>query len=231
MPSPVTSTARSGRWLLLSVIGGIASIGVLHASTADICDAAAQEAATATGIPPAILQAITRTETGRTTGTVFAPWPWTVNMEGAGHWFPTADDALNFAEAHRAAGALSFDIGCFQINYRWHGDGFTSIAAMFDPVENALYAARFLARLHEEFDTWEAAVGAYHSRTPAHSARYLHSYQQHLTTLTAEPVIVAHQSQDAMAARTPLLIGASGHRGSLVPVAVVGISSLFGGRP
>jgi soluble lytic murein transglycosylase-like protein len=43
---------------------------------------------------------------------------------------------------------------------------------MFDPRRNALYAARFLRRLHSDFGDWSAAIGAYHSRTAARATRY-----------------------------------------------------------
>lgn len=42
-------------------------------------------------------------------------------------------------------GAGNLDIGCFQLNYRWHGAAFASLADMFDPDRNATYAADYLA--------------------------------------------------------------------------------------
>src|SRR6056297_2407601 len=56
------------------------------AGGAAVCDAAAAEAARRSGVPVAVLRAITRTETGRPgrSGGGLDPWPWTVNMEGIG---------------------------------------------------------------------------------------------------------------------------------------------------
>ena len=65
-----------------------------------------------------------------------------------------------------AAGRRSFDVGCFQINYHWHGHNFPSLEAMFDPDTGADYAARFLQSLYAERGNWSAAAGAYHSQTP-----------------------------------------------------------------
>ncbi|MEM7508243.1 MAG: lytic transglycosylase domain-containing protein [Pseudomonadota bacterium] len=137
-----------------------------------ICDSSARVAGEARGVPVDVLRALTRTETGRRIGGNLSPWPWTVNMEGAGFWFETREEALDFVMKHHARGARSFDVGCFQINYRWHGEAFESIAAMFDPAANAAYAAKFLSDLHGESGKWSTAAGHYHSRTPELAKKY-----------------------------------------------------------
>ena len=139
---------------------------------ASLCEAASFAAAQERGIPPDVMLAITLTETGRRRAGALRPWPWTVNMEGAGAWFDTLDEALAFATTRYEAGARSFDVGCFQLNYRWHGQNFASIEAMFDPMTNARYAAGFLSDLYDELGSWSAAAGAYHSRTPSYANRY-----------------------------------------------------------
>ncbi|MEX0970423.1 MAG: transglycosylase SLT domain-containing protein [Paracoccaceae bacterium] len=159
------------------MIATLFSAGTAMAQTADevgasICEAASFAAAQERGIPPDVMLAITLTETGRRRGGALRPWPWTVNMQGAGHWFDTSDEALNYATTRYEAGARSFDVGCFQLNHRWHGMHFTSIEAMFNPMINARYAARFLSDLYDELGSWSAAAGAYHSRTPSYASRY-----------------------------------------------------------
>ncbi|SDD21372.1 hypothetical protein SAMN05421538_101119 [Paracoccus isoporae] len=140
---------------------------------ADLCEWAAATAATESGVPADMLMALTLTETGRRVAGVTRPWAWSVNAEGAGRWFDDPDSAIAFAEARVAAGRTNVDIGCFQLNYRWHGMQFRSVREMFDPLGNARYAARFLSELHREFGDWRRAAGAFHSRTPAYAARYL----------------------------------------------------------
>lgn len=142
------------------------------ATGADICVQSAQQASVETGVPLSVLLAISLTETGRKKDGKFSPWPWTVNMEGVGKWFDQRENALKFALGNFDRGARSFDIGCFQINYRWHGKNFTSIENMFDPMANARYAARYLLDLFAEKGNWNAAAGAYHSRTQLYAARY-----------------------------------------------------------
>jgi hypothetical protein len=57
-------------------------------------------------------------------------------------------EALREFERARAEGKRLIDLGCMQINHRYHGAEFSSVGAMLDPHANVVYAARFLARLH-----------------------------------------------------------------------------------
>lgn len=154
-------------------------IDVALADPSDLCISAARIASAQTGVPMSVMNALSLTETGRNRGGQMRPWPWTVNMEGEGHWFDDAGAALAYVRTSQARGARSFDIGRFQINHRWHGEHFASFEAMFDPVTNALYAARFLAQLHEESGDWSVAAGAYHSRTQEHATRYRSTFDRY----------------------------------------------------
>ncbi|MFQ6546826.1 transglycosylase SLT domain-containing protein [Aestuariibius sp. 2305UL40-4] len=134
-------------------------------------------------MPLPVLLAVALTETGRTQDGRFAPWPWTVNTGDRGHWFSTRAEAASFANRTLAEGQQSFDTGCFQINYRWHGRHFTSIDEMFDPARNAAYAARFLRDLYVETGSWSKAAGAYHSRTDRIANAYRARFDSHYARL------------------------------------------------
>lgn len=155
------------------------------------CRAAAAQAATETGVPLPILTAVMLAETGRAPsggGGALSPWPWAVQAEGRGHWFATRDAALDHVRSLVAAGQHNIDIGCFQINLRWHGEAFPSLEAMFDPPANARHAARFLAALARETGDWRRAAGAYHSRDPARAEAYtLRLERIHMTQGAAPP--------------------------------------------
>lgn len=140
---------------------------------AAVCEWAAMTAARELGVPADILATLTLTETGRRRNGVVRPWAWSINAEGAGSWFDDAAEALAFAQDRIDQGRPNFDVGCFQLNYRWHGKNFPSIVEMFDPLENARYAARFVRDLYAETGDWRRAAGAFHSKTPEHASRYL----------------------------------------------------------
>ena len=137
-----------------------------------LCEGAARQAAAETGVPADLLVAITRVETGRDREGALRPWPWAANLEGRGHWFDTRAELALFAESVVAAGRTSVDIGCFQINWRWHGAEFARPSDLADPLTGARHAARYLLRLRDEFGSWEGATGAYHSRDPARAEGY-----------------------------------------------------------
>lgn len=150
---------------------------------ASICEAAASQAAQRYGIPVSVMQALTLTETGRKLNGQMRPWPWTINYDGRGYWFENLAQAYDFVLNKIPKHKESFDLGCFQINAKWHGDAFGSKREMLDPNLNADYAARFILSLLPEFRTWEKAAGAYHSRTPKFAQRYERLFASHLASL------------------------------------------------
>lgn len=155
------------------VAAGPARVQPVAADPAEsLCAAAADLAAAATGVPRGVLQAVMLAESGRRGAASASGWPWAVNQAGAGTYHPDRRSALAAVNAALAAGARNIDLGCFQLNWRWHGAAFDGPEAMLDPVRNAAHAARFLRDLHAEFGDWHAATGAYHSRDPDRAARY-----------------------------------------------------------
>ncbi len=140
--------------------------------TMALCRDAAIAAADRNGVPREVMLAITQVETRTKSGGRSGPWPWTVNVAGRGAWFESRAAALLHAQQALESGEKSFDVGCFQLNYRWHGEHFPSVDAMFEPGPSGDYAARFLKELYAETGDWMLASGNYHSRTPVHATRY-----------------------------------------------------------
>lgn len=150
---------------------------------AALCERAIVNGARRGGVPPEVLYAISLTETGRMTNGRLRPWPWAINREGKGFWFDTQAEAVAFGRQSLAAGRKSFDVGCVQINYRWHGHAFPSLDDMFDPEWTATYAAQFLRTLYEERGSWSEAAGAYHSLTPELAQIYRKRFDRLLADL------------------------------------------------
>jgi soluble lytic murein transglycosylase-like protein len=129
------------------------------AAATSICEAEILSAARAHGVPPGILHSVGLTETGRK-GSLY---PYALNIEGRAVFAKSRTDAIQEFDRARADGKTLIDLGCMQINYRYHGAEFASVAAMLDPHANVDYAARFLARLHARHETWTMAVARYHA--------------------------------------------------------------------
>lgn len=194
------------------------------------CDQAASNAAQMSDVPVNILRAITRTESGKTQDGQFAGWPWTVNVEGRGMYFKTRKSAERYINEAIERGQTNIDIGCFQINFRWHGQHFNSIASMLDPVQNAHYAAQFLSELHHEFGEWKNAAGAFHSRNTTHSNDYLRRFLPILASLSGDaPRDPTPDRRKNKLNQYPLLNRGTGgqKRGSLFPTEVAPRGSLF----
>jgi hypothetical protein len=144
-----------------------------------LCRSAVGVAERGSGIPPHLLAAISRVESGRrdpVTGE-FHPWPWTVNAEGQGFFYESKAEAIAAVRGMQAQGIRSIDVGCMQINLMYHPDAFPSLDVAFDPQANAAYAVRFLKELFAQTGDWTKATGTYHSATPDLGADYQHKVQ------------------------------------------------------
>lgn len=194
------------------------------------CDTAARAAAEAHGVPLQVMLAITRVETGRGRNGQLQPWPWAVNQAGQSYWFDTPDEAETFLRAAIDAGQSNIDIGCFQLNLRWHGHRFSSLRAMLDPWQNADHAARFLLENHGRTGNWVDAVAAYHSATPSHAKAYIEKVERVLTSLEgAEITLIGAAPKDFPSSprvprdnRFPLLQPGTGTRGALASLVPTG---------
>lgn len=133
-----------------------------------LCRTAIGSAEPGQAIPPHLMAAIGRVESGRRdeASGVSHPWPWTVNAEGQGFFFDSKAQAIAAVRGMQARGVRSIDVGCMQVNLMHHPDAFASLDQAFDPSANAAYAARFLHQLYTQSGTWAKAVALYHSATP-----------------------------------------------------------------
>lgn len=132
------------------------------------------------GIPDNLLLGIGLQEAGVSRGGQLTVWPWAVNAAGEGRLFDTRDAAMGWVRERQSLGIDSIDVGCMQINLRWHPLAFRTLEEGFDPVINIDYAARFLINLYLETGDWMRAAGAYHSRTPDVAGVYLASLKRNV---------------------------------------------------
>src|SRR3954470_18464551 len=101
--------------LLGSAVVAVGFAAAAEADDSDLCldEIAKQEAKY--GMPAGLLKAIARVESsGSPYGDIAKPWPWTLNVGGAGHYYPTKAAALTALQTYKAASDVNIDVGCMQ---------------------------------------------------------------------------------------------------------------------
>lgn len=125
-------------------------------------------------LPKDILHSISLQETRKphSRHKIGVVWPWTINVEGKGFHFKTKKDAIRFVKDQLEAGKESIDVGCMQINLKYHPDAFASLDQAFSPKSNIAYAAHLLREHYSRLGNWNKAVGHYHSSTHERASNY-----------------------------------------------------------
>lgn len=171
----------AGMVLLVMALGfgadhpAMAATDMPHPSA--LCLTAIEGAQQRYATPPGLLAVMSKVESGRPTppSGKLQPWPWTVDADGQGMFFPDKQEAVAWSRQALASGTVTYlDVGCMQIDLRMHPAAFRDLEEAFDPTANALYGARYLRELHDgaAAGNWFTAVGLYHSQTPALAALY-----------------------------------------------------------
>lgn len=132
-----------------------------HASPASmrLCEAEIKRASAKYGVPLGMLYSVGLTETG-VRGSLH---PYALNIEGRAVFANSRAEARRRLEQAHQSGATLVDLGCMQINHKYHHAKFTSVDQMLDPRKNVEYAARFLRELKARHNTWTMAVARYHA--------------------------------------------------------------------
>jgi hypothetical protein len=185
---------RRGRALWIGIVGLLAVLGAgaARADDSDLCldEIAKQEAKY--GMPAGILKAIARVESsGSPYGEIVKPWPWTLNVGGAPHYYPTKAAALTALTSFRAQSDVNIDVGCMQISLQYHPNAFPDLGTALDPVANVDYGALFLSALKDKSGDWMQAVSDYHSTTPGFGDTYRNLVQVAWTGGTLSPKTVS----------------------------------------
>lgn len=121
-----------------------------------------------------LLTAISNVETGHWNDTykTKVAWPWTVNAEGKGYYYSSKKEAIAKVKKLQKQGIKSIDVGCMQINLKYHPKAFSSLDEAFNPKKNVEYAANFLTKLYDEHNDWLKAASSYHSRNKTKGGIY-----------------------------------------------------------
>jgi hypothetical protein len=164
----------AAHWFAVGLLLALAAAGrPARADDSDLCldEIAKQEAQY--GMPFGLLKAIARVESsGSPYGSISKPWPWTLNVGGAPHYYPDKASALAALQDFKAASDVNIDVGCMQISLNYHPNAFPDLATALDPVSNVDYGALFLSALEQKSGDWMIASGDYHSTAPGFGDTY-----------------------------------------------------------
>ena len=90
-------------------------------------------------LPENLLMTIARTESGKWDKKTKQnePHAWAINNAGKNYYPKTWQESLKIIKSLRARGETNIDIGCMQINWRWHRQHFDSVNHMQDAYASA----------------------------------------------------------------------------------------------
>ena len=123
-------------------------------------------------LPNKLLTSISLVESGVKRGDNYISWPWSLNIGGKSKYFEDKLATIKFIKNSKKS-KNNFDLGCMQINFKYHGKNFKSISDILDPDKNVEYAAKFLRSLYTRHRSWNEAISRYHSSEPTRKKIYL----------------------------------------------------------
>ena len=127
-----------------------------------------------TDIPKNLLLSIGKSESGRILkNNKHVIWPWTVNHAGKSLFFDTKKQMKKYVLENVEKKDFNLDVGCMQINLKWHKNNFKKISDMFAVEPNVSYAASFLLQLKNKHGSWDKAIKHHHSSDPKKNKPYL----------------------------------------------------------
>ena len=138
-----------------------------------LCENTIESVELQTDIPKGLLLGIGKAEAIRKINNKYIIWPWTINHAGKSLFFDTKKQMSNYVFKTLKRNDFNIDVGCMQINIKWHKNNFKKISDMFEVNPNISYAASFLKQLKNKHGSWDKAIKHYHSSDPKKNNPYL----------------------------------------------------------
>ncbi len=138
-----------------------------------LCENTIESIELQTDIPKGLLLGIGKAEAIRKINNRYIIWPWTINHAGKGMFFENKEQMTNYVFKNLKRNDFNIDVGCMQINIKWHKNNFKKISDMFEVNPNISYAASFLKQLKNKHGSWDKAIKHYHSSDPKKNNPYL----------------------------------------------------------
>ena len=138
-----------------------------------LCENTIESIELQTDIPKGLLLGIGKTEAIRKINNKYIIWPWTINHAGKSLFFDNKEQMKNYVFKNLKRKDFNIDVGCMQINIKWHKNNFKKISDMFEVNPNISYAASFIKQLKNKHGSWDKAIKHYHSSDPKKNNPYL----------------------------------------------------------
>ena len=138
-----------------------------------LCENTIESVELQTDIPKGLLLSIGKAEAIRKINNKYIIWPWTINHAGKSLFFDNKEQMKNYVFKNLKRKDFNIDVGCMQINIKWHKNNFKKISDMFEVNPNISYAASFLKQLKNKHGSWDKAIKHYHSSDPKKNNPYL----------------------------------------------------------
>lgn len=161
-------------------------------------------------LPSKLLKAVALQESGRWNKHTKerAPWPWAANISGKAYYFKNKREAVATIKRAVKRGYRQIDIGCMQINWKYHKAEFNhSVEKMFEPQYNVRYSAKLLRKHYDSKKSWRTAISAYHSGMSAYKSRRGKHYTRKILTRwhkEVNKVIQQNKQKTKTASRQPI---------------------------
>lgn len=151
----------------------IMAVGSINGLGADNVPPVYRMIAQEQGVPAHVFYAMALTESGQSSLSQhqLRPWPWTLNVDGQGQYFPSRKAAWLALRHALDSEEHSVDIGLMQINWRYHQQALGSAWQALDPYHNLRVGAAILRRCYASEADWWESVGCYHSPSDIKKAR------------------------------------------------------------
>ena len=174
--------------LFLAVLLCFLTFTFLESKELDNCNHLTEKYGKIYNLPNKLLTSIALVESG-IKKSEFKSWPWTLNVSGKSMYFDNKLETLEYLQSNINL-KKSIDVGCMQINTKYHLKNFKDLSHLVEPEENVKYAAIFLRKLYKKHKSWNEAVSRYHSSIPKRKKNYLKKVHTYWYDLRQRKIII-----------------------------------------
>ena len=174
--------------LFLAVLLCFLTFTFLESKELDNCNYLTEKYGKIYNLPNKLLTSIALVESG-IKKSEFKSWPWTLNVSGKSMYFDNKSETIEYLKSNINL-KKSIDVGCMQINTKYHLKNFKDLSHLVEPEENVKYAAIYLLKLYKKHKSWNEAVSRYHSSIPKRKKNYLKKVYTYWNDLRQRKIVI-----------------------------------------